>query len=646
MCIRDSLTTHWSSYYKHGTTITVYQTIHNFKPLPHYIPISVHTLDNGTNHCQIIQIDSFQSPPPPSNWSDFIKTQPIWTQEMLGGIFYDDITTVISELQTNSDIIAVSDGSVRNSLMTYGWVLSTTKGKRFATGYGPAHGRPSSLRSEANGMLAVATFLCMIQQFTNYTFKPLQVNFFADNLSLIKRMNIRQTFKTPYTNMTLQPEYDLTEQIHRQLIAHHIQPTFNHVKGHQDDTNAKSKLPLPAQLNIEADLLATQFYKEGAPSTPYASTLPASKIQLDIQNITVTNDFQNQLIRAYTEPLYLSYLQKKNKWSDFTITQISWNSLKIALNRLQRPVLLTKICNDLLPTAYVLKRQQFHNKDSCPLCGAQETTQHLFQCQHPRRIKWKRKFISDLRKLLKHMHTQLQLTETLCQAITCWLDSKPIEISDYPQAHQDAVAAQTLIGWPQLFQGKLSQSWEIIQGNHRSKSGVNRPSYLWAANIVTLILQHSIILWEERNEQFHGTNEEQKTQHLLEHYRFIIKDLLSKKPLCLAKDRDIFPDDPTQLLEQTSPTRLAEWIASRKPTILNSIKQAKKQDISNNQSILQWVTSALSNKASKFMSWKRDRLLHDPYSKKKKHKQHTNPITATTQQQITKYLTLNSTFPP
>ena len=295
--------------------------------------------------------------------------------------------------------------------------------------------------------------------------------------------SVKKDYPSVYSN--LQPEYDLTEQLHRQLIAHHIQPTFNHVKGHQDDTNAKSKLPLPAQLNIEADLLATQFYKEGAPSTPYASTLPASKIQLDIQNITVANDFQKQLIRAYTEPLYLSYLQKKNKWSDFIITQISWNSLKIALQRLQRPVLLTKICNDLLPTAYVLKRQHFHHKDSCPLCDAQETTQHLFQCQHPQLIKWKRKLISDLRKLMKHMHTQLQLTETLCQAITCWLDSKPIEISDYPQAHQEAVATQTLIGWPQLFQGKLSQSWEIIQGNHRSKSGVTRPSYLWACLLYT-----------------------------------------------------------------------------------------------------------------------------------------------------------------
>ena len=123
------------------------------------------------------------------------------------------------------------------------------------------------------------------------------------------------------------------------------------------------------------------------------------------------------------------------------------------------------------------------------------------------------------------MHTQLQLIETFCQAITCWLDTKPIDLSDYPQPHQDAVATQTLIGWHQLFQGKLSQAWENIQGNTRSKSGVTRPSHLWAANIVTLILQHTIILWEERNKQFHGVTTEQKNQHQIKHYQFIIKDL-------------------------------------------------------------------------------------------------------------------------
>ena len=136
-------------------------------------------------------------------------------------------------------------------------------------------------------------------------------------------------------------------------------------------------------MNVEADALASRFYKEGSLSIPQSSVLPASLIQLDIQGITVTNDFQNQLIRANTEPMYLSYLQQKNKWSDATIRSISWNSLKIALSRLQRPVLLTKICNNLLPTASHLYKRKYCQDNQCPLCNAIETSKHLYQCTHP-----------------------------------------------------------------------------------------------------------------------------------------------------------------------------------------------------------------------------------------------------------------------
>ena len=244
------------------------------------------------------------------------------------------------------------------------------------------------------------------------------------------------------------------------------------------------------------------------------------------------------------------------------------------------------------------------------------------------------------------MRTHLTLMDTLCQSITCWFESRPINLADYPSAHHDALTNQSVIGWHHLFQGKLSQSWEILQGTTRVTSGTPRPSHLWAANIVTFILQNSIILWEERNVQYHGTTEAEKKQHLTDHYRFVISDLLSKKPYCLARDRDIFPDDPATLLAETSPTKLAEWIASRRPTIMNSIRLAKQQDITNNHSILQWLTTSIKSRVPKFMYWKRDRLVYDPYSKKKKNKNHRSAISSPTYQPpITKYLSLHSFFP-
>ena len=144
--------------------------------------------------------------------------------------------------------------------MTFAWILSTPSGKRLAKGMGPCNGRPSSLRSEAAAMLAVSLFIGMIQEFTNYAFTNIRVSFAADNLSLIRRHTDHLDYNRCYPNLTLAPEFDLTEQTYQTHLKYHIEASFVHVKGHQDSTQEITKLPLLAQLNIEADQLAGLYY--------------------------------------------------------------------------------------------------------------------------------------------------------------------------------------------------------------------------------------------------------------------------------------------------------------------------------------------------------------------------------------------------
>ena len=127
-------------------------------------------------------------------------------------------------------------------------------------------------------------------------------------------------------------------------------------------------------------------------------------------------------------------------------------------------------------------------------------------------------------------------------------------------------------------------------------------------------------------------------QKLLEHQRMAISTLLSLKPRCLSRDQALFPEDPTALLQKTSTTELGNWIAAHKPAIHLSIKRAKEQDTQSN-TITKWF-KPLKNKISGLLRWKRDRLQHDPYSKKKRHKQ----ISTGFQTPLTRYLSLNSTF--
>jgi hypothetical protein len=57
-------------------------------------------------------------------------------------------------------------------------------------------------------------------------------------------------------------DWDVINEIHASLCNLPFQVAFTHIKGHQDTNTAYDKLPLLAQLNIDADELATTKYQE------------------------------------------------------------------------------------------------------------------------------------------------------------------------------------------------------------------------------------------------------------------------------------------------------------------------------------------------------------------------------------------------
>ena len=134
---------------------------------------------------------------------------------------------------------------------------------------------------------------------------------------------------------------------------------------------------------------------------------------VSIREISITSNIFKNLIRAYTEPRFMEYLQTKHRLSDSTIESIAWKSLSLAIYSISRNVLLMKICNNILPTFYQLHRfgmhstkmwkicnnilpifyqvHRFgmHSKNKCPLCKIEETLEHMIQYIHSSQIPWK-----------------------------------------------------------------------------------------------------------------------------------------------------------------------------------------------------------------------------------------------------------------
>ena len=131
---------------------------------------------------------------------------------------------------------------------------------------------------------------------------------------------------------------------------------------------------------------------------------------LDIHGISITSKVFHNLVDAYTRPLYMSCVQKKFDWDDTTVKAIAWGSLSLALKRIDRPVLTTKISNDLLPMKSFLFNTSQLSTNTCPICTHEETSEHLLK------------------------HTGYTVTETLALAVTEWLDTGEVCIQLYPKS--------------------------------------------------------------------------------------------------------------------------------------------------------------------------------------------------------------------
>ena len=163
-----------------------------------------------------------------------------------------------------------------------------------------------------------------------------------------------------------------------------------------------------AILNVEADRLVGKYQGELGAYSPITHMYPSSPAVLEINGMTIANNIRHQLIKAYSEPKYIHYLQQKNKWNNKTVNSIAWKCLNLGLKRIDREVVLVKICNDLLPTATTLLKWKWQNHDNCCLCGQSETRDHMIRCPATTTRQWRIITISTLLQQMKQLENGLK----------------------------------------------------------------------------------------------------------------------------------------------------------------------------------------------------------------------------------------------
>jgi hypothetical protein len=294
----------------------------------------------------------------------------------------------------------VSDGSQKNDSMSFGWILGITNGPTLAEHSGPAYGHPSSHRAEGWGMLSGARFLFHLLRYCHVT-TPIQsaIETISDNAGLITRMKSRTEYTTVYPNATLEPDWDLTEQIHStHLSIDFTKHKYAWEKGHQDAATPKHNLSATALFNVRADQLAEEYMSAYPLERLRTPLLPSARCQLEISGCTIDGHYKARIRTNATEPEYFQYLQEKHTWDKSIISDINWVAFRAATrNSASSPTHLLKLIHGKLPTRKHKSRFQAHVPPTCHYCDSEETLQHLVRCDNPLSKKFRAQIISDIR---------------------------------------------------------------------------------------------------------------------------------------------------------------------------------------------------------------------------------------------------------
>lgn len=155
------------------------------------------------------------APPPPTNWRQYFNTFDEWERQLFISVFISSNVTelYLADILQSGNFIVASDGAAPDRA-SFGWILSTLDSTRIVTCSGPVTGKkPNSFCAESYGILSALCFVIrFLQFFHRSTFKSYTHN--TDAQSVLDRLPEALKHADYYANSTLEPEWDVINEIH------------------------------------------------------------------------------------------------------------------------------------------------------------------------------------------------------------------------------------------------------------------------------------------------------------------------------------------------------------------------------------------------------------------------------------------------
>jgi hypothetical protein len=273
-------------------------------------------------------------------------------------------------------------------------------------------------------MLSILCFIWRLLQWT-CTDSVLEGVLATDNTGLIARVTSQSKLRYSFPSPTFKSDWDIFESIVQTVRASHIHITLEHVRGHQDTTQAE-ELYLLAQLNVEADKYAGDFRFRQGEYCPIIPLMPTCSVSLNIDGKTVHRNFKTTTQEAIHGTALLEEMQVCYNWPAGTLELIDWEAHRQSTQAQSHHCThFVKLCHELLPTGHLVCTYGTSLPDYCPLCKTpKEDFHHVLKCHHPSRVKWRKTLLSSLKERCYTLKTSPPLVECLISGLTSWFDDR------------------------------------------------------------------------------------------------------------------------------------------------------------------------------------------------------------------------------
>jgi hypothetical protein len=314
-----------------------------------------------------------------------------------------------------------------------------------------------------------------------------------------------------------------------------------HVKSHQDDNTEWEKLYFQAILNISADEQATR--QRNTMNSPATQVRNLSRVQLRINDIAITRDSQQWILKSAGRIPVEQYYKEKFGWTKQIFDSIQWETQLKVLRSLTPAdqTRIVKFIHGWLPTQKRLHMDGSARIPRCLLCTELvKDNIHLLNCKHPRMQDTQHKISQHLEKSL-HDHGNSELTNLLeIGLISCTNREWTANLDYVSKEWKEAIREQNEIGWIHLYRGRIARTMIQAMNEHYSSLGVNSKKYTgerWAKRLIHNIWKTVLELWTNRNELIHDKESSLKEAIIREKTSTRIQRCYDFKELLNAKER-------------------------------------------------------------------------------------------------------------